>query len=654
MHNRYHLAAGLLLGAVSPLLLAQESIQPVVVTATRYAYTDTTAPYASEVYTAQDIARSGATTLYDFLSHDTSINVLPSSGNPFTQKIDMRGYGIGDGYQNIVVTVDGRRLNNIDMVPQLLSSIPLTSIARIEITKGSGSVMYGDGATAGAIHIYTRDMNGGAVTMSAGNHGVSTTSLTAGINNDKAAFTASADNYHQDGFSAADVNGHTDEGNSNNAHALLKLFPTDAIEVRVGGGTSRIENYYPGVLSLAQFNADPGQSNGATYTHQLVRTNDTTLGLTTDIDERWKLTVDHNGENKTTASNGKGSYGTWTYDAAYNYQSDDVALHYVAPAFHLTAGAQAFDGSRHTPASSYAVANKTEKNNAGYYLQGALSAGSNTYSAGVRREQVKYSYIPRTGSSLNASHDLSAYDLGINHRVDAKISLFANYNMAFEAPDIDRFFAYDSSGNVIFNGFISPAYARTLSLGLNRVTTHNKLKLTTFYAGLTNEIYYYAISSYSGTNTNIDRSHKYGFDLQDNHVFNDRWSAGVNYTYTRAIIDTENSGGGAYNGKNLPGVPTHNVTASLTYKPSERSSLTLSDTYRSECYAADDFANNLAQKQAAYQSTDLNYSYHLQKMELFAKVENLFGHANGEWIKNDNIYPVNFTTNWLIGLRATF
>ena len=155
-------------------------------------------------------------------------------------------------------------------------------------------------------------------------------------------------------------------------------------------------------------------------------------------------------------------------------------------------------------------------------------------------------------------------------------------------------------------------------------------------------------------NTNIDRSHKYGLELQNDHLFNERWALGINYTYTRAIIDTENSGGGAYNGKNLPGVPNHTLAAALTYTPTGRSTIVLSDTYRSECYAANDFANNFAQKQAAYQSVDLSYRYRLHKMELFAKVENLFGHANGEWVSDNVIYPVNFTTNWRVGLRATF
>ena len=62
-----------------------------------------------EIYTAQDIENSKSKNIYDFLNQETSVAVLPSYGNQFTQKIDMRGYGIGDGYQNIVLVVTGRR-----------------------------------------------------------------------------------------------------------------------------------------------------------------------------------------------------------------------------------------------------------------------------------------------------------------------------------------------------------------------------------------------------------------------------------------------------------------------------------------------------------------------------------------------------------------
>src|SRR5690554_4258228 len=132
------------------------SLEPVVVTANRIELLDTQAPYATEIYTWDQIQKTGSTNIYDFLGRHTSMMVTPGSGNPFTQKIDMRGFGVGDGYQNIIVTIDGRRMNNIDMQPQLLSSIPLINIERIEIVKGSGSVAQGDGATAGTLNIITR------------------------------------------------------------------------------------------------------------------------------------------------------------------------------------------------------------------------------------------------------------------------------------------------------------------------------------------------------------------------------------------------------------------------------------------------------------------------------------------------------------------
>ncbi|MEZ4694112.1 MAG: TonB-dependent receptor plug domain-containing protein [Aliarcobacter sp.] len=50
-------------------------------------------------------------------------------------------------------------MNNIDSAPQLLSSIPIDSIEKIEILKGTGSVQFGDGANAGVINIITNGIN---------------------------------------------------------------------------------------------------------------------------------------------------------------------------------------------------------------------------------------------------------------------------------------------------------------------------------------------------------------------------------------------------------------------------------------------------------------------------------------------------------------
>lgn len=238
-----------------------------------------------------------------------------------------------------------------------------------------------------------------------------------------------------------------------------------------------------------------------------------------------------------------------------------------------------------------------------------------------------------------------SYDLGINHRINRATTVFANYNHAFQAPDIDRFFNFGGS----FNTFIDPAISRTINIGFNHSRDDNRLKVTLFRANLTNEIYY---ESTSFTNTNIDRSHKYGLEIEESYDFSNKLTAALNYAYIRAIIDSENSGGGAFNGKELPGVSNHSASLSLNYHSSEKSTYGVNYTYRSEAYAANDFANSFTQKQRAFNSTDLSYSYQMNKVLLSAKIANIFNYVNGIWIKDDNIYPVNFSRNFELGMKV--
>ena len=98
----------------------------------------------------------------------------------------MRGFGITEGYKNLVITLNGRRLNTIESNPQALGTIPINNIDRIEITKGSGSIMFGDGAQAGTIQLYTRDTTERPpLETSAGNYGQQTQAFTTGRSGDK-------------------------------------------------------------------------------------------------------------------------------------------------------------------------------------------------------------------------------------------------------------------------------------------------------------------------------------------------------------------------------------------------------------------------------------------------------------------------------------
>ena len=148
---------------------------------------------------------------------------MPSYGNKFNQLIDMRGFGLTDGYKNVAIIVNGRRFNNIDSVPQKLSDIGINNIQRIEITKGSGSVVHGDGATGGSIQIYTRNTTDTVIQSSFGNYGINTGSFTTGLSKDDFVFSLSGSHYQQDGFSDPGPDGNRDRGSSKNYSTQFPL-----------------------------------------------------------------------------------------------------------------------------------------------------------------------------------------------------------------------------------------------------------------------------------------------------------------------------------------------------------------------------------------------------------------------------------------------
>lgn len=620
-------------------------LDEIVVTATRTATPDVLATYASEVHTRSTIEKSGASTLYDYLAQRTSVNVMPSYGNHDTPLIDMRGYGLSNGFQNIVLSVDGRRLNNIDGAPQLLGSIPLADIERIEITKGSGSVMFGDGATAGTIQIYTRAHTGASIEASLGNHGGRDLTASAGLNKDKVSLSVSGKYSGLDGASDPDTAGKRDTSSNKTWRGNLALRPVEHLKFELDGSSTRIDTRYVGPIAQAEFDANPAQNGGNTYTHQLLNSDQWGLGVTADLSERLKLTAKHNDEQK------RSNYVAYNSIYNYDYRSDDLALQYHGNHFDLTTGVQTFDGARAS------ASDNTSKNNTGWYVQSQAHLGDTTISAGARSEKVAYAYTPATGAALAADHNLNAWDLGVNQRLDDRLSLFANYDRAFQAPDIDRFFkaVYDTNPpySVIgmgFNSFIVPATSHTLNLGLNHVAATNRLKVTLFHTRLDNDIYFDPLT---WNNTNLDKTHKYGLELQDIWKATDSLAASLKYAYTRAIIDhaSQNS---AYDGKDLPGVPQHSVTLGLSWQASPASHVQFTQTWRSEAYAANDFANNFSQKQADYLSTDLAYRHVLGQFEYFAAAANLFDHKNGLWISDNNIYPVNFSRTWRVGMKASF
>lgn len=631
----------------NPAFSAETEIQTkeVLVTANRFERKDTETTYASEIHTTERIEASGARSLYDYLLQHTSVNVLPSAGNRATPLLDMRGFGAESGYQNIVVTIDGQRLNNIDLSSQLIGAIPLANVDRIEITKGSGSVLYGDGAMAGTIQIFTKAKTGVTVSASAGNFETLSGYVSAGISEQYFDLSASAAHDSNDGYGKKDATGHRDEFTSNTQNIKLKLKPTDSLYFNLEGTSSRTDTRYVNPLSIAQFKDNPRQVGldflgNPILNHQGLDSDQWRVGMGYAINANWKITASHYHEDKLS------DFINFGNRLDYDYRSNDLALSYEDESFSVIWGLQNFEGTRE------GATNNTSKDSIASYLSGEYRISAWTFSAGARREKIEYDFNPNSGNSLDDSEKLDAWDVGANYRINTATSVFANYNRAYQAPDIDRFFLFGGA----FNGFISPARSRTLNIGLNHVTPINRLKLTTYYVDLSDEIYF---NPFTFANTNLDETHKYGIEIQDTWRISEKLSTSLIYTFSRAKIDREADGAGAFDGKQLPGVPKHSVNANLNFRPIQPVNINLSHTWRSSSYAIGDFANVLDEKQDDYHSTNLAVSYQWQKFQWFAVVSNLFEHRNGLFIRSDFpvandvvVYPSDFERTWRIGMKV--
>ena len=644
---------------IGPIII---KLNPTELSSNYFNEDDTSAPFTSEVYTQDDIKNSKASNVYDFLSQNTSLSLAPSSGNRFSKKISARGYGLTIGSHNLVVTINGRRLNNIDTSGPEIAQININDIEKIEITKGSGSVIYGDSAMAGAIHFYTKKNLDTKISTTMGNYGLVQTSVSVGINEDKIDLNLSVDNLKHGGYHVAGPDGNKDKGKQTKTNIGATYTTDNGMEISLDISKNNSDTRYPSYLTDAQFLADPTQNGtGYNYTFREAESSTTNLKIKRKWGDNFEFTTNRSAIDR--ESQNTYWYSTGTVDKyKYDYKSNDYLLNYTNGNIKVDSGVSIFDGARKIVSTTATSRNTTSKENLGVFSQLQYSSNDSVFTIGARKEKVDYAYKPEIGSHLTGKYDLNAFDIGINTSLTPSINVFTNYNHAFQAPLIDRFFvsaSYPATGQV-FNGFVRPSKSRTFNVGLNYLTDSSKTKLTLYRSNIKDEMFLCKAASASdcgtyGDNLNLDKSHKQGVELQNKYIISPKWSTDVNYAYTIAKIDEDDKGSGALNGKTNPMTSKHNISASVLYSVSDKANMTLTQKYRSKAFAEEDYANAFIKKQEVYNSTNFNFSYNANDDLSFTfDVENLFKNSYGTRLRDNVIYPGNSTRNIKAGLSYKF
>jgi iron complex outermembrane receptor protein len=179
--------------------------QRVVVTGSLISRTDTETPTPVQVLTAQDIQRSGKTSVAELLT-DLASNGQGTLGSGFSGAfangatgVSLRGLTVGA----TLVLVDGHRVAPYPLSDDSqrsfvdVSSIPFDAIDHIEVLKSGASSLYGSDAIAGVVNIILKkNYNGTRLSAETGStqHG--------GGKTNRASFTTGIGDLDQNGYNA--------------------------------------------------------------------------------------------------------------------------------------------------------------------------------------------------------------------------------------------------------------------------------------------------------------------------------------------------------------------------------------------------------------------------------------------------------------------
>jgi vitamin B12 transporter len=158
------LAAALLCAA--PLLHAEETTEPVIVTASRMAETTDATLAPVTVITREEIARSQAPTLLELLRLQPGVDVARTGGPGKETSVFLRG----TNSNHVLVLIDGMRVSSATNGGFAWQSLDPAQIERIEIVRGPRSTLYGSDAIGGVIQIFTRKPEGATLRAAAASH----------------------------------------------------------------------------------------------------------------------------------------------------------------------------------------------------------------------------------------------------------------------------------------------------------------------------------------------------------------------------------------------------------------------------------------------------------------------------------------------------
>ncbi len=638
-------------------------MQAVVVTATRLKDEIRNVPRNVTVITAEDIAQAPSNYLPDILSRQVGINLQSLYGTDKQAVLDIRGMG-QNAASNVLIMVDGFRLNTPDLAAPDFSTLPIDEIERIEIVRGAGSVVYGSGAVGGVINIITkkgRKKPSAHLYGAYGSYDTYDSRASGGGQYKNLQFSANASYYDTDGYRDNGLLRKKDAGLrlGYDASQYFSSETFDAVTFSLDAGYHHDKQGFPGGVSIDDIDS-ARRRRKTTSPHDEGKTTEGRLrgGVETDF----------------------GPWGVFKINGGLRNRSNDFILGYTPlksrsdQTSHINEHTLASDLSyvkeyslgptrstfqfgtdySYTDYVSKRLDQDERKNSKteslGFFfthqtrlledLSANIGYRYNIYKGRFRNDELKnFGGSSRwvNGKKFHRNFDDTAFDVGAVYDLRHDTSLFASYATSFRIPNVDEFALAEDN--------LKPQKGRHFNAGLRyRFKRLAEISLTFFQMEIKDEIQFDPVLR---LNRNFeDTTRRRGLETTLKlHPFNTLYLWG-NYTYMDARFKNSQD-------DRIPLVPRHSGSFGMEWRIVEPLLLGFTGTLVSQRYDGNDLDNHSFAKLDAYQVYDAKLSYTWKKFKLFAGINNLFDEAYATVAFSESYFPMPMR-NYYGGIQWSF